>query len=287
MSIEDIILAQDKRGISALRSHLPPDYCMQAARFILNHPGPVLIATGFSIPMAQATETDGPLGALVIGHALTALGQRVVYISDRETTSLLTHLASPDAEILDFPITDAEASRHYATEILAQLKPALVIAIERCGLTQSGAYLNMRGRDISATTARIDELFFQHPHTIGIGDGGNEIGMGNLAAYIPSVDSLPDQPATTCTTHLIIASVANWGAYGLVTALSNLTGRHLLPDPQAEVALIRQAVDVGAVDGTTAARTYTVDGFDLEANAAVLEQLHRLLAQQPDCPTER
>ena len=77
-----------------------------------------------------------------------------------------------------------------------------------------------------------------------------------------------------------------WGAYGLITALSSLTGHNLLPDPQAEVALIRQAVDAGAVDGTTAARTYTVDGFDLEANAAVLEQLHRLLAQQPDCSTE-
>jgi hypothetical protein len=96
MSIEDIILAQDKRGISALRSHLPLDYCMQTARFILDHPGPVLIATGFSIPMAQATETDGPLGALAIGNALTALGQRVAYITDRETTSLLAHLARPD-----------------------------------------------------------------------------------------------------------------------------------------------------------------------------------------------
>jgi hypothetical protein len=258
---------------------------MQTARFILDHPGPVLIATGFSIPMAQATETDGPLGALAIGDALKALGQRVAYISDRETTSLLSHLANSEAEILDFPITDAEASRHYATEVLTQLNPALLIAIERCSLTQSGAYLNMRGRDISATTARIDELFFQHTHTIGIGDGGNEIGMGNLAAYIPSVDSLPEQPATTCTTHLIIASVANWGAYGLVAALSRLVDRNLLPDPQAEQALIRQAVEAGAVDGTTAARTYTVDGFDLEANAAVLEQLHHFLAHP--CSPER
>jgi hypothetical protein len=124
----------------------------------------------------------------------------------------------------------------------------------------------------------MDELFFQHAHTIGIGDGGNEIGMGNLAAYIPSVDSLPDQPGTTCTTHLVIASVANWGAYGLVAALSRVVGRNLLPDPQAEQERIRQAVDAGAVDGTTAARTYTVDGFDLDTNAAVLKQLHHFLA---------
>ncbi len=279
MSIEDIILAQDKRGISALRPHLPADYCTQAAQFILDHSGTVLIATGFSIPLANATETDGPVGALAIGQALTTLGQRVVYVTDRETTELLASLAPPETEIIDFPITHETASRQYAASVLTRLDPALLIAIERCGLTDTGTYLNMRGRDISSTTARIDELFLQHTATIGIGDGGNEIGMGNLAASIPAVPSLPDQPTATQTTHLIIASVANWGAYGLLTALSHLTGQHLLPTPDDEIARIRQAVDLGAVDGTTAEATYTVDGFDLDANAAVLTQLQHLLTE--------
>ena len=280
MSIEDVILARDKRGISALRPYLPPNYCTQAAQFILDHPGAVLIATGFSIPQAEATETDGPVGALAIGQALTVLGQRVGYVTDRETTELLSELAPAGTDIIDFPVTDAPASRQYAADILARTEPALLIAIERCGLTDTGAYLNMRGRDISTTTARIDELFLQHTATIGIGDGGNEIGMGNLAPYIPSVASLPDQPTATRTTHLIIASVANWGAYGLLAALSGLLGRNLLPDPEAEVARIRQAVEAGAVDGTTAEATYTVDGFDLDDNAAVLTQLSHLLTQQ-------
>lgn len=277
MSIEDIILAQDKRGISALRPYLSSDYCTAAARFMLEHPGLVVIATGFSIPHANATETDGPLGALVIGHALGELGHSVAYASDSVTVPLLTELVPASTEIIDFPIIDANASRQYASNILAELKPALLIAIERCGLTAAETYLNMRGRDISATTARIDELFLQHPYTIGIGDGGNEIGMGNLAAHIPAVESLPDQPTTTRTSHLVIASVANWGAYGLVTALSQLVGRNLLPTPADESARIRQAVDAGAVDGTTAEATYMVDGFDLAANAQILEQLHLLL----------
>ena len=278
MSIETIILTQDKRGIAALRPRLSLHYCTETAQFLLAHPGTVFIATGFYILNANAPETDGPLGALALGNALTALGRQVVYVSDMYTTPLLTHLAAPQAKIIDFPIADALTSRQYAAELLTRFDPAVLIAIERCGLTQADTYLNMRGRDISASTARLDELFLQHPYTVGIGDGGNEIGMGNLASYMPSVDTLPDLPATTRTTHLVIASVANWGAYGVVAALSALMNQNLLPPPAAETALIQQAVAFGAVDGTTGTRTPTVDGFSLAENEAVLARLHGLLA---------
>jgi Domain of unknown function (DUF4392) len=279
MSIETIILAQDKRGIAALRPHLSPHYCTETAQFLLGHPGTVFIATGFYILNAQAPETDGPPGALALGKALTALGRKVVYVSDAYTTPLLAHLAGPTAEVIDFPIVNVQASRQHATELLARFNPALLIAIERCGLTHVGTYLNMRGRDISAMTARLDELFMQHPHSIGIGDGGNEIGMGNLAPHIPSIDTLPDMPATTRTTHLVIASVANWGAYGVIAALSALVDQNLLPAPDAETALIRRAVAFGAVDGTNSQNTPTVDGFSLSENEAVLARLHSLLRE--------
>jgi hypothetical protein len=274
MSIEDIILAQDKRGIAALRPYLSPHYCEDAARFILVHDGPVFIATGFYILQADRPETDGPLGALALGQALHQLSRDVIYISDRYTTPLMQYLSGPEAEIICFPITDAEASRQYAHNLLTAYQPALLIAIERCGLTAADTYLNMRGRDISATTARIDDLFIQHPHSIGIGDGGNEIGMGNLADRIPAVPSLPDQPALTRTTQLVIASVANWGAYGILAALSRLSGQNLLPTPDAESDALRQAVDFGAVDGTTGEAAYTVDGFSMAENASTLARLH-------------
>jgi hypothetical protein len=284
ISIEDVILAQDKRGISALRPQLTPHFCEEAARFLLAHPGPTLIATGFYIAGAHAPETDGPPGALALGNALNSLGQTVVYVSDRYTTPLLAFLTAHGAPIVDFPITDTVASRHYASQVLAQWQPSLLIAIERCGLTNTGTYLNMRGQDISHTTARVDDLFLQHPYTIGIGDGGNEIGMGNLAAHIPHIASLPAQPAMTPATHLVIASVANWGAYGILTALSLLVGRNLLPATADETTQIRKAVDFGAVDGTTGDSAYTVDGFSLEENARVLERLHHLLTHQGITP---
>ena len=42
----------------------------------------------------------------------------------------------------------------------------------------------MRNQDISDNTAKIDCLFGLHHKTIGIGDGGNEIGMGNIETHI-------------------------------------------------------------------------------------------------------
>ena len=59
-TIEDIILDHDRRGINALRPHVPADFCTQAARYALVHSGPVIIATGFYIMMSDAPETDGP-----------------------------------------------------------------------------------------------------------------------------------------------------------------------------------------------------------------------------------
>ena len=92
----------------------------------------------------------------------------------------------------------------------------------------------MHGQDISPYNARIDYLFFNHLATVGIGDGGNEIGMGNLASVITTVPSLVKIPCVTTTTKLIASSVSNWGGYGLVAALSRQRGKNLLPSVEAE-----------------------------------------------------
>ena len=103
-----------------------------------------------------------------------------------------------------------------------------------------------------------------------------KIGMGNLADVIPSVDSLPDDPAIAEVDRLVIASVSNWGGYGLVAAISRLTGRNLLPSAESEAAMVRGMVEAGAVDGTTGDAVPTVDNFSMEENGALLARLHLL-----------
>ena len=278
-AIEDIILDRDCRGIAALRQHLPADYCQEAASLILDHPGRALICSGFSILAAGAPETDGPPGAYFLGRALGSLGYEVTHVTDVHSSSLYHDLPGA-GEVLEFPITSEEASKRFADDILTRLRPSAVIATERCGVTATGRYLNMYGKDISAYTARLDYLVLNHAATVGIGDGGNEIGMGNLRQHIPAVPTLPSEPAATLVSKLVIASVSNWGAYGLIAALSRLCRRNLLPSVEAEEQVIRQMVDKGAVDGISVQRVYAVDGFTLEENRQTLERLHASLAEE-------
>ncbi len=281
MSIEDIILSHDLRGISALREYLPPNFCDDAATFILNNRGDnngtALITTGFFILSAQAPETDGPPGAVALAKALHFFGFDVVYVTDKYTVPVLASNIVGQDRVVEFPITDHESSRQFAQRLLAEVQPSLLISIERAGLCGSRKYLNMVDKDVTEYTAKIDYLFLERENTLGVGDGGNEIGMGNLAQHIPGVDTLPDDPARTTVNKLVIASVSNWGGYGLVAALSRLSGHNLLPSVDWEKEIVSEIVDRGAVDGVSGESKYAVDSFDLEQNAWALIQLHKLL----------
>ena len=284
MSIEDIILSHDRRGISELRSRLPVGFCGDAAALILGAARQsrrtAIITTGFYVPSARAPETDGPPGALALGECLDRLGFDTTYVTDEHTVPLLSCVAMQKDRVIVFPIADRGSSERFASQVLADIQPSLIISVETCGANSSGQYLNMAGEDITPYTARIDCLFIGQRNTIGIGDGGNEIGMGNLARYIPSIRSLPQDPALTPVDRLVIASVSNWGGYGLIAALSKLVKQNLLPSVEWEKELIIEMVRKGAVDGMSGQRELAVDGFDTKQNSWALEQLHKTVARQ-------
>ena len=60
---------------------------------------------------------------------------------------------------------------------------------------------------------------------------------------------------------LVIATVSNWGAYGIVRAMDKCTGRSLLPGFKHMDDFYRFIVERGSVDGTTGRRELSVDGF--------------------------
>ena len=283
-SVEDLILAHDRRGISQLRAHMAPDFCGQAAAYLLDclDPGPstVIVATGFYILSAGAPETDGPLGAVVIGDALNALGYDVVHVTDRYAASLMSALRGDSCRVIEFPITSDDESESFAEQVLDEVAPSALVSIERCGLTADGRYRNMHGDDISEYNARIDYLFTNYEHTVAIGDGGNEIGMGNLAQHVPDVPTLVKAPCVTQASRLVIASVSNWGGYGLVASMSKLCGRNLLPSIEEEQDLLRRAVAAGCVDGMSGIAEHKVDGFTMEENSGALRALHDHLARE-------
>ena len=277
MDIEDIVLSRDRRGISSLRPHLSQNFCYEAAALVSEDPGTAIIITGFYILDADSNETDGPPGAIVLGEALKKLEYKPIYVTDRYTLDLMRTLADKDDVVIDFPITGSSESENFAKNLLRKYCPSVVVATERCGATGEQRYRNMKGQDITEFTARTDYLFQHHPATIGVGDGGNELGMGNLALATPSVPTLVKDPCTTRSTAPVICSVANWGMYGIVAALSIQRGKNILPSIKEERNLVKRCVQMGAVDGASHKVEERVDGFTLEENSGVLAELHRLV----------
>ena len=276
-SIENIILSNDKRDIAQFSRYLPSAFCEDAARFLLTHPQNAIITTGFLIPMSLKPETDGPPSAIALGDALSALGWEVTYVTDHYTVPLLKPFTNKNS-IINFPITDLFTSKDFSKQLLKRINPSILISIERCGINEFGLYANMTGIDITSHTARVDTLFSESIPSIGVGDGGNEIGMGNIPVS-NETKQLKIDFSITSTSKLIISSVSNWGCYGLIAALSIQIQKNLLPSIDSQKCLIQGMVALGAVDGTTGQSTTTVDSFCLKENLSILQALHHFVEE--------
>ena len=263
--IEDVILAHDRRGISRVRGELPADYCSVAAGILRGGLQRVFIVTGFIV--AGRAETDGPPGALALARGVRRLGGEAWIVSDGHAAFVLSHLD----QVIAFPMLDLAASRTAAQELLRRHQPTALISIERCGAGADGKYRNMRGEDISALTACLDPLFDRPgPPSIGIGDGGNEIGMGSLAEACKK-HGVTDWPCVTAVDAPFIASVSNWGAWGLLAALSP----DVIPTESEAFTDLESLVRLGCIDGITRKSEMTVDGWTVEENLRVLQELQR------------
>jgi hypothetical protein len=265
--IEDIILSYGTRGMDRLRGAVPVGYCDRAANLISKNKGRVLIGTGF--PVGGSFETDGPIGAIALYRVLEGLEYEPIF----GCAPPISQVLAGDFRTLEVPILSWEATRPIVESALADIRPSVIVSIERPGVAKDGRYYNMRGKDISDFLAKFD-LFFElcDCPTIAVGDGGNEIGMGNI---ITELAQLPIVPAVTRCDELVIATVSNWGVYGIIAAMSRELRQDLfsLFEP---VEIVRHLVDRGAVDGKTGVAECTEDGFPLTVGLSIIARLREV-----------
>jgi hypothetical protein len=245
--------------------------------------------TGFFVPRdgVRAPETDGPVGTALLAAALGACGVPVRIAVDSpcaEAVRAAVHETGVDAAVDEVGVDDRSGIER-VTAAWRQAAVSHAVAIERCGFSPDGRPRNMRGVDVSPWTAPLDDLFAAGGWTrIGVGDGGNEIGMGKLPRELIA-RTVPNGERIACVTscdHLVVAGVSNWGAYGLMAALAVLrepwsaaVAKFL--SAERDLAVTRAIVaKAGAVDGVTARNEPTVDGFPAEVHGALIDGLRRI-----------
>ena len=266
-TIEDAILQQSHRGMTKLASALPADFCHEAAREILSwERGTVFLTTGFFVN--GFPETDGPAGTMVVANALAELGFSPIIIAEPFARA---YFADCNAGVMT--VQKSFTVDHYRNMIDA-FKPVGLISIERCGRNHDGDYLNMRGKSVSQLTSSVDDMFLMakgNIPAIGIGDGGNEIGMGALLNEIDAM--LEIDPCVVPVDKIIVASVSNWGAYGLAACLEEISGKLLLPTWDELKSFLDYTVSIGSVDGVNGENVATVDGYDISVSKNVYEHI--------------
>lgn len=287
------------------RGPLCPGHLAAAVDHLARFGQQVWIITGFFIPKGSppAAETDGPPGAALLATALRGCGLDAWLLTDRFCASAVRTVASGYGLPIDRIVISPDSADDIEAWTTQQLKTSEsaqlthVISIERVGpayrplnwgtpelrahfsSTVSSEHWdqchNMRGEIIDEFTPPLHRILEgvaacrPGVRTIGVGDGGNELGMGaipwqELRSRLigPQAARIPCRIATDWT---IVSGVSNWGAAALAAGICWKKQRMDLLSPitrDYEEARLKEMVAQGpAVDGVTRLQEATVDGL--------------------------
>jgi D-glutamate cyclase len=290
--------------------------CLTAAREIAERtkPGqPIVIATGLPIRgwfAPEMAENDGPIGAASLARAcyvalqavpillceseqqhvlracLRAVGMTPTTFGQYDAARRSPHVVPgrdlPVAIVHGFTAKNEEADD--ASRRILDYAPSALISIERQGVTDEGHYHYGRGeRNVPEIFAKIDRLFELAKengfYTVGIGDGGNELGMGNIREAIRQNLPFGDKIAPIIEVSLLVsATVSNFGCYGIEACLAAITvNLDVLHSPEQEKALIEACVREGAVDGVTGFIEPLVDALPVEVCTGLVAMLRAIV----------
>lgn len=297
--IESVIqIDPGQRGISTFIPPLGELY--QSARSLMRLDGTrrdAAVITGFPclLDFSPPTETDGPLGAVAIAQA---------YIAATAVSSFHVLTDECNADVMDAALTQAGLRHHprikfkafppmfkwtfedreYLNQIASRI--STTVAIERAGPGQDGGSYTMGGRNMSHLLAPLHELMElgnsddMEFESIGIGDGGNEVGMGKVWERIQT-STIPDPSKVACVVpadHLVVCGISNWGGTALAAAITLLHAtkysesmaelnecwaRGMFDDTE-EFNILKAMVNAGARDGCTKEQVRSVDGLLFE-----------------------
>lgn len=294
---------------AAVHEQYGPNAAMGAAEALVDAVDPgdtVLVLTGFLIPPTMVQETDGPLGAVSVARAVDAgLGANAVIACEPTARDICAATATAgelsvvdrraaaeskrSVAVEEFP-ADPTRAREFVNEVLDQLDPAAVVAVEKVAPNEAGVYHNMAGYDVSEPTAKVHELYDELDEsvlTVAVGDAGNEVGMGNVAETVREDIEYGRTCQCPCGSGiassievdvLVPATVSNWGGHAIAACLSVLTDRQILHAPEVERRMLHEASAAGSIDGIAGGTNGWCDGMPPASHEAIVQLLREILS---------
>jgi hypothetical protein len=245
----------------------------------------IALITGIYHPKHFPTgEIDGPTGAAVMARALELLGHRVDFLAEdqiRRPFEGLKLRLRLKAEFRSTSNLSADIVRAWAGDY------DMALTVEKLGRAKDGRRHSVQGTVMEPDgDFYIDDLVLamnaQGKLTVGIGDGGNEIGCGKIYGTVVKLHPQGAQLATTTPTRWCLpAAVSNFGAYALCGALALHTKRaELMIDGDMVRTLITTVNTLGELDGSTVDPHFLGDdGIPIDAVARVVELIRDIVAQ--------
>jgi len=271
-------------------------------RDAVKHGDVVGLITGFpsrSFLGRGITETDGPVGAVYLARvAEEVLGAVPVIITDGAlkkycigpgyaagllVTDLDKALLAKRGKVnasalafLDCPVDNDEA-RTVAREFLTNVKPKALIAIEMPSIAANGLAHTAGGRAVVQEHLAKAHHFFEIAAELGIlrvglGDGGNEMGMGNMRAALARITPVGETIAAATDSDVpVVGASSNWAAYAIGICIEALFGSTRVNRSIDLPAIIHRCADEGAIDGYSVRPEAKVDGTPLALNTAIID----------------
>ena len=283
--IESIIFTDPgNRGISSLYQQ----NCLQiSSEKILKTPKDKksYILTGFCC-LNSSCETDGPLGSSLLNSTLNNLGFNTFLLTDSYSEKVVK-ASSKNNKVIIENFYEKFLEKNPENEI------SFIISCERPGRSlKNKDYRTMKANNISHQNANLDLLFpgeneKKNYLTIGISDGGNECGCGNIYKEVQKTINLGEEICTDrfCDC-LIMSGVSNWGALGLCASLVILNGKKenmefFIEECLSQRELLQKMIDAGSYDGVTGKRELSVDGMKFDKEH--MDVIHKVIKVVKDC----
>lgn len=284
---------------------------MQAAQRLKSAVGEndwVFLLTGVAeCPWFPAGEMDGPPGVVSLARAIAyGLKARPLFLAEPLTLPTCTVPSKaigvpvfPPEVVQEFDVRKAAAAialplgkpgaQKLAAEMLDRYRPKALIACEKLAPNSHDEFAAIDGQMPGEVCDWVSHFMFEEAQrreilTIGIGDAGNELGLGVIEDVANAYNG-PNPPlrlggnGTRIRSDVaIVATCSNWGAYGVSACVAYLAGNlAAIQDEAQEARMLDACAAMGSVDFTAGVPINHVDGKPLEVNQAIVTLLRHVV----------